>query len=245
MLLPIKLSLFAPTALMALLAVQPVKAEMTSEEVKKLALEAIMENPQIIMDAVALLREQEAAETEAAQAQAMLDNKELLTQDANAPVLGNPDGDVTIVEFFDYNCGYCKRAVPALQALLDEDPNIRLVYREFPILSEGSVVAARASLAARKQGKYDDFHWALMAARSLDQASVMQIAEQVGLDVEQLAVDMQADEIDEHLATSRELAAAMQFSGTPSFVIGDSIVPGFVPKEAMEEMIAEARAATQ
>jgi protein-disulfide isomerase len=215
--------------------------DMTPEQVKKLALEAILENPQIIMDAVAILRQREEAAEKNAQAQGLSDNQDLLVNDANAPVLGNPDGDVTIVEFFDYNCGYCKRAVPALQAVLENDPNIRVVFREFPILSEGSVVASRAALASRKQGKYEEFHWALMGARGLDENSVLQLAAQIGLDVEQLQADMQAPEIDEHIATSRELADALKFTGTPAFVIGDNAVPGFIPQEAIEGLIAETR----
>lgn len=235
-----KLSVLAAVAAISVGA-PSMAQELTPEDVKRLALEAILENPQIVMDAVAILREREEAQQQNAQAQGLDDNKDLLVNDANAPVMGNPDGDVTIVEFFDYNCGYCKKAGPAVQAILAADPNVKVVFREFPILSEGSVVASRASLAARKQGKYEEFHWALMETRGLDESSVMQLAAQVGLDVEQLQVDMKAPEVDEHIATSRELANALQFTGTPSFVIGDQLVPGYIPQDAMEDLIAQAR----
>jgi len=226
----------------ALTLTSPLAAQtFTKEEIKQLALDAILENPQIVMDAVDLLRAQEANAKAGAQVQAWQDNKELLTQDTNAPVLGNPDGDITIVEFFDYNCGYCKRAMTAMQAVLENDPNIRVVYREFPILSEGSVYASRAALASRAQGKYEEFHWALMSARGLDEGSVMQIAEQVGLDIDKLRTDMDSPAVSEHIETTRDVANALQFTGTPSFIIGDEIVGGYIPQEAIVEIIAEQR----
>ena len=105
--------------------------------------------------------------------------RDILEKDPNAPVLGNPNGDVTIVEFFDYNCPYCRRVKPEIEALIAVDPNVRLVYREWPILSEGSVFAAQAALAARKQGLYEEFHWALMGLKGrADEASVMRAAEE-------------------------------------------------------------------
>lgn len=230
-------------ALVAALTVSaPAMSQTLSEEdVKRLALEAILENPQIVMDAVQILREREDAAQEQAQLQAFKDNKELLTSDANAPVLGNPDGDVTIVEFFDYNCGYCKRAMTAMKAVLAKDKNLRVVYREFPILSEGSVFAARAALASRAQGKYEEFHWALMAAQVADENTVMQIAQSIGLDTDKLRQDMDAPEVTEHIETTREVAAALQFTGTPSFLIGDEIVGGFIPEETILEIIADQR----
>lgn len=217
-------------------------ADMTEEEVKQLALEAIMENPQIIMDAVALLREREDAAKAEAATVALSENKEMILNDPNAIVMGNPKGDVTVVEFFDYNCGYCKRAAASVQAMIKADPNLRVVMREWPILSEGSVVAARASLAARKQGKYEPFHWALMAMPRADEASVMKAAASVGIDTDQLKTDMAGEDIDLHISQSRDLADALGFSGTPSFVIGDQLIPGYVPQDQMEEVVAGLRA---
>lgn len=235
-----RLSILAAVAALSLTS-QVSAQDLSKAEVKQLALEAILENPEIIMQAIDILRAQEDEDKAAAQQQAYIDNKELLTQDPNAPVLGNPDGDVTIVEFFDYNCGYCKRAMVAMQAVMEKDKNIRVVYREFPILSEASVFAARAALASRAQGKYEEFHWALMSAQNADEVSVMTIASQIGLDVAKLRVDMDAPEVVEHIQTSRDVAAALQFTGTPSFIIGDQIVGGFVPQDVMEEVIAEQR----
>lgn len=118
--------------------------------------------------------------------------------------------------FFDYNCPYCKRVKPEIQALLASDPNIRLVYREWPILGEGSVFAACAALAARNQGKYEEFHWAMMGLQSrAEEASILEAAAEIGLDVDKLRADMDAPEISEHIQTSMELAAALGFNSAP------------------------------
>ena len=119
--------------------------ELDEARVRELVLETIRANPQIVMEAVAILEQQQAGAQASAQAEVLINQRNLLEQDPNAPVLGNPDGDVTVVEFFDYNCPYCRRAMPQVQGLLDGDPNVRLVYREWPILGDGSVFAAKAA----------------------------------------------------------------------------------------------------
>ena len=235
---------FLATAALALLATGAAAQELTEERIKELALQAILENPQIVMDAVDILREREAAEAEEAARVAMAEQAEMLYEDPLAPVLGNPDGDVTIVEFFDYNCPYCKRAAQTIEALVEADPDLRVVFREWPILGEGSVVAARASLAAREQGEgpYEMFHYALMNAPGrLDEARVMEIAGIVGLDVDRLREDMASDAVDEHIATSMQLAEALGISGTPAFVVGDTLVPGAVPIDDLIGLIASKR----
>jgi len=212
------------------------------DRVKELVLETILENPGIVMEAVAILEQQQVAAADVARVDVLTNQRNLLELDPNAPVLGNLDGDVTVVEFFDYNCPYCRRAMDEVQGLLEDDPNVRLVYREWPILGEGSVFAAKAALAAREQGKYEAFHWALMGMNGrAEEASVMRVAAEVGLDVEQLRQDMQAPEIDEHLSTSMDLAQSLGFNGTPSFVIGDELVPGFVEQSQLLEVVETAR----
>lgn len=216
--------------------------ELTREEVKKLALEAILENPQIVMDAVAILRQQEEEAAEQAAKATLSDQKQILENDPNAPVLGNVNGDVTVVEFFDYNCPYCKRAKAEVDAMMAEDSNVRLVFREWPILGDGSVAATRAALASRKQGKYEEFHEALMNAKGrLQEDSVMAIAAEIGLDVDQLKADMNAPEVQEHIDTSMRLATALGFSGTPSFVIGEQLAPGLVNKDQLIELVKTVR----
>ena len=192
------------------------------------------------------LQAEQAAAQSQAQFEVLNNERQLLERDPNAPVLGNPDGDVTVVEFFDYNCPYCRRAMPEVQGLLDGDDNVRLVYREWPILGEGSVFAAKAALASREQGKYEAFHWALMGMEGrAEEASVMRIAQEIGLDVERLREDMEAAEIQEHIATSMRLTQSLGFSGTPSFVIGDNLVPGLVEEDRLRALVEEAREAAE
>ena len=212
------------------------------DRIKELVLETIRENPGIVMEAVAILEQRQADAAEVERADVLSNQRALLEQDTNAPVLGNPDGDVTVVEFFDYNCPYCRRAMDEVQGLMDADANVRLVYREWPILGEGSVFAAKAALAARKQGKYEEFHWAMMSMNGrAEEASVLRVAAEVGLDIDQLRLDMEAPEIDEHLTTSMSLAQSLGFNGTPSFVIGDELVPGFVEQPQLEEIVDSTR----
>ena len=231
--------------LMVILALTPVAAtaqELTDERIKELALQAILENPQIIMEAVAILDEERlAAEAEAA-ADVLAEQRDLLERDPNAPFIGATEPTATVVEFFDYNCPYCKRAAGDVKTLLETDDEVRVVYREWPILGEGSVFAARAALAAREQDKYEEMHWALMEMRGrAEEASVLEAARGVGLDIDQLLVDMQSPEIDDHIRVSRGLASALGFSGTPSFVIGDALVPGAIPLAELENLVGDAR----
>jgi protein-disulfide isomerase len=216
--------------------------DLSEERIKELVYEAIRENPEIVMEAVAILQKREDDAAVAAARSMLNDQRQLLERDPNAPVLGNPDGDVTVVEFFDYNCPYCKRAMPEVQALLDADPNIRLVYREWPILGEGSVYAARAALAAREQGKYEEFHWALMGLKGrVEEPRVLKVAAEIGLDVERLKADMNSPAVEEHIASTMQLAEALGFNGTPTFVIGDALVPGYVDRDQLKQFVDETR----
>lgn len=217
---------------------------LTEERIKELALEAILENPEIIEEAIQRLQARQQALQVAGTKTVLEARRADLERDSNAPVLGNPDGDVTLVEFFDYNCPYCKRVKPEIEALLEADPNVRLVYREWPILSEGSVFAARAALASRKQGKYEAFHWALMGFRGrIEKASALEIAADIGLNLEQLQVDMQAPEIDTHIQLSMDLAEALNITGTPSFVAGENVLPGLLTRDQLIAVVAEIRSA--
>ncbi|KPN62764.1 Protein-disulfide isomerase [Aliiroseovarius crassostreae] len=220
--------------------------QLDETRVRELVLETIRTNPEIVMEAVAILEKRQATAQASAQAEVLVNQRELLEKDPNAPVLGNPDGDVTVVEFFDYNCPYCKRAMPQVQGLLDADQNVRLVYREWPILGDGSVFAAKAALAARNQGKYEEFHWALMGMKGrAEETTVLRVAKEVGLNIEQLRRDMEAPEVKEHIAASMRLARDLGFNGTPSFVIGDSLVPGFVEQSVLEGYVSDARAGAE
>jgi protein-disulfide isomerase len=217
---------------------------LTEDQVRDLVLDTIRANPQIIVEALQIL-EQDQQEAQATAARAALDDQRMvLENDPNAPVIGNPDGDVTVVEFFDYNCPYCRNAKLELDGLLSADSNVRVVLREWPVLGEGSVFAARAALASRAQGKYAEFHDALMTMQGrAEEQSVMRVAQSLGLDLDQLRRDMQAPAVTEHLQMSNGLGRALGFTGTPSFVIGENLAPGMIRADQMQRLVSTARAA--
>ena len=212
--------------------------ELNEADIKRLALEAILEKPEILIEALSILQERENVALAEAQTDALSELRDDFEQ--NAPIFGNLDGSVTLVEFFDYNCGYCRRAAPEVKAVLEASKDVRIIYREFPILGPGSEIAARASLASRNQGKYQQFHEAMMALNAQAvEASVMKIAGDVGLDLEVLKTDMQSDLVNEHIAASLRLAEALGITGTPTFVLGDEIIPGVIERGTLLEKIAE------
>jgi protein-disulfide isomerase len=204
--------------------------------------EYLLKNPEVIMEALQVLQErQRVAEAENLK-RAIAEHSEEILKDPAAPVGGNPDGDVTRVEFFDYNCPYCRRVAPTVTALEEADPDVRLIYKEFPILGPGSQFAARAALASRRQGKYVAFHNALMQATGqVTEATVMKVAREVGLDTGQLRADVQDPAIDEAIARNLQLADALGITGTPSFIIGEEVVPGAVDLRTLQSLIAQAR----
>jgi len=166
-----------------------------------------------------------------------------LMADKSAPGDGNPKGDVTIVEFFDYNCPYCKLVAPTLATLLKEDPKLHIVYREFPILGKSSVLAAHAALAAQEQGKYLELHNALIALKGkLDDEQVLATASKAGVDVARLAQDMTKDDIDALLQKNFDFADTLGIRATPTFIIGGKLVPSALSLESLRKLIAEARA---
>ncbi len=218
--------------------------ELSEARIKELVYEAIRENPEIVMEAVAILQARQAKEEASAAQNVLSSQRQLLEQDPNAPVLGNPEGDVTVVEFFDYNCPYCKRAAPEVEKLVAADPNVRLVYREWPILGEGSVYAARAALAARNQGKYKEFHDAMMGLKGrATEQSVLRVAAEIGMDVDKMKTDMQSPEVSEHIETSMRLTQALGITGTPAFIIGDAIIPGFIEVPQLQQLVNDVRSA--
>ena len=204
--------------------------------------EYILENPEIVMQAIEKLQERQAlAEREADRKLVAAAAKEIF-EDPDSPVGGNPGGDVTLVEFFDYRCGVCKRVHPVVAELVDSDPGLRRVYKEWPILGPESLMASRPALASRGQGKYLAFHDALMEARSpLDEDAVMRIAAAAGIDTGRLRDDMSAPEIEETIRRNHELAARLGLNGTPSFLVGGRIVRGGRDLDSMRALVAEAR----
>ena len=203
----------------------------------------ILSNPEIIMEAVERLRAKQRMAEESADRQALESNRAALLADPNSHVGGNPKGDVTIVEFFDYRCGVCKRIHPIVEELVRSDGNIRRIYKEWPILGPDSVIASRAAIASRAQGKYPEFHKAMMEAKAaLDEARILQIAASVGLDTARLRKDMDSPAVEKVIAANYALADKLKLNGTPSFLIGDRLLRGGRDLESLRAIVAEARA---
>jgi protein-disulfide isomerase len=213
------------------------------EEIEKIVHDYLYKNPQVILEAVERYREQER-EKQAEQASVVIrQRKKDLFDDPTSPVVGDPTGDVTLVEFFDYRCPHCKRLAPSLAKLLKQDPKVRVVYKEFPILGPQSVVAARAALAAKAQDRYQPFHDALMNANSpLSEEEIMKIATSVGVDTDRLKTDMKDPNIEEAIQKNYALAQAIGISGTPALIVDDELIPGEIPFDKLKEMVAKARA---
>jgi protein-disulfide isomerase len=214
--------------------------QVEQEAIKALILQTIRENPEVLMDTLLTFQEEAQAQAQAEQRAALQRVGELLLADANTGAMGNPDGDIVLVEFFDYNCPYCRRAAPVLFELIEENPALRIIMREWPILGPDSVLAARASLAAIKQNGFEAFHDALMAQPRANAVFIRRAAEQARLDYDQLQADMDAPEVDAHIAKSHDLARQLGISGTPTFLIGEALVPGLLEKADLQALIAEA-----
>jgi protein-disulfide isomerase len=214
------------------------------EAIEKVIHDYLLEHPEVVIDALKAGQEKlKAKEAEEAKAEIAKRRDELL-RDPASPVGGNPKGDVTIVEFFDYRCPYCKQMEPGLEALLKEDPKLRIVYKEFPILGPESLVASRAALAALKQGneKYLRFHATMMNAKGqINEDVILKLAGDSGLDVARIKTDMSAPEIETLIKRNYELADSLDIKGTPAFVIGDSLTPGAVDIATLRRLVAAAR----
>lgn len=212
------------------------------KEMESVIREYLLNNPEVVIEAIKKYQEQEQLAQQADTAKA-LESVSTVFKDGEFPRSGTKDGDVLFVEFFDYQCGYCKKVFPAVMEIVNEDKNLDMVFVEFPILGEASVIASKAALASRKQGKYMDYHVALMEYRGrLSEPVIMKIATSVGLDADQLRSDMQSEEVEAHIQRNRELAKALGLRGTPAFIIGDSLAPGAISVEQMQQLIKQARA---
>jgi protein-disulfide isomerase len=212
------------------------------QQVDSMIHDYLLQHPDVLIAALRVAEEKMHRDDDAKASQAVAQHHHEVFDDPRTPVGGNPQGDVSVVEFFDYRCPYCKQVEPSLESMLKQDPKLRLIYKEFPILGPVSVTAARAALAARHQGKYDAFHEAMMQARgNITDDTVYRVAGSVGLDVDQLKHDMAAPEIAQIIKTNIKLADALDIHGTPAFIIGDKLVPGAVDLDALKTMVSDAR----
>ena len=213
------------------------------EAIEQLVREYLLANPEVILDAINELERRQNLAAESQQREAIFANQVALARDPNSPVLGNPEGDVVLVEFFDYRCPYCRKVAEDILDVVEEDGHIRLVMKEYPILGPESVFAAKAALAAAKQGQYKEFHLKLMTiGGGVTEESTLATARQLGLDMEQLQADMDSPEVIQAIRDVHELAGALTIRGTPAFVIHDQVVPGALSMDQLRQLVNDARA---
>ena len=212
-------------------------------EMESIIRDYLLANPELLKEMSVLLEQKEKlAENEQRKA-ALVSNAEQIFHDKTDFVAGNPKGNVTMVEFFDYNCGWCKKGFPEVLSLLETDKDLRFVLKEFPIFGEDSEYAARAAIAAIRQGKYWDLHMAMFQHEGkLAKNSVDEIAAGLGLNMDQLKKDMDDPATAEILVRNRNLAESLAINGTPAFIIDDRLVPGYLPKAELASAINDVRA---
>lgn len=207
-------------------------------EIVEILRQALKSDPTILMDAIGAMQEQESRSKNAG-VQALSGR---LNHTPGDPVSGNPNGDVTLVEFSDLRCPYCRRMVPVLAELLKQDPNIRIVHKDLPVLGPGSVLGARAVLAAQKQGGYQKLHAALMTGSpNIDIEVIMAAARRSGLDADRLKRDMEAPDVKARIDDNLDLARRLDVRGTPAYVIGGQMAPGALELAELQDMVALAR----
>ena len=215
-------------------------------KIQKIIADYLKAHPEVILDALQeYQKKQDAAKAEAAR-QSIIAARDELLKDATNPVGGNPKGDVTLVEFFDYRCPYCKASAPDVQKAISADGNVRVIYKEFPILGPESLVASRAALAAVVQGKYQAFHDKMLAFKgNLDDAAIYSIAGEAGLDVAKLKTDMEKPEIKDQIDRNYHLADKLNIQGTPAFIIGDVMIPGAASLDDLTAAFKHARSSSK
>ncbi|MGH1398734.1 MAG: DsbA family protein [Alphaproteobacteria bacterium] len=231
----------------AFLAIAPVKAAEFNDtqkgEIEGIVKAYLMENPDVIFDSIEAYKAKQAEE-EASKAQnAIKDNLAAMTAE-DAPSIGASaaDADVTVIEFFDYNCGYCKRAIPDIQSVVKDDAKVRFVFKEMPILGPTSRVAASWALAAHKQGKYFDYHVAIMEHRGpKNEEELSKLAEKLGLDADKMKEDANSEEIKKELEEDIAFAREIGINGTPAFIIGGKLYGGYLGKDGLKATIKETR----
>jgi len=197
------------------------------KELESIIKDILLNNPEIMLEVQNALESKMDKIQAERMAVAIKEHATELYRPASSPVVGNAKGDVPVIEFFDYNCGYCKKAFSEVAQLVDKDKKVRIIMKEFPILSKGSEEASRVALAAKMQGKYWEFHRAMLESQGqANEASALRIAEKLGLDMPRLKKDMASPEVKKEIDDTRQLATKMGIQGTPHFIVGDRIIAG-------------------
>lgn len=218
--------------------------EAETREIETIVRDYLIRNPEVLLEALDALETKRTTEARAQQGAAITSVASELTASPEGTVLGNPDGDVTVVEFFDYNCGFCKRALADKAALLASDPNVRIVLKEVPVLGPPSEAATRVSLAVRTATptSYEAFHNTLLASRGVaDEARAFEVVRELGLDEDAIRAALGGEAVAAALDESARLASLLQIDGTPTYVIGNAVMPGAVGVDALAARVADAR----
>ena len=240
----------AAVAITVLAAAEPARAQKFTDEqrheIGTIVRDYLMKNPEVLQEVIGELEKRQAVAEADKHKAAISTHREALFNSKRQVNLGNPQGDVTLVEFFDYNCGYCKRALADMLELLKSDQKLRFVLKEFPVLGPGSVEAAQVAVAVNMQDrtgkKYLEFHQKLLSGRGqIDKAKALAAAKDVGLDMARIEKDLQSGEVKATLEESVKLAEALGISGTPSYVVGQSVIPGAVGAAALKQQVEAAR----
>ena len=213
-------------------------SEPQKREIEAVVRAYLLKNPKFLLEIEKELKKLVAEEEAVAMKKSIAKNAEFLFRRVNAPMAGNPNGDIPIVEFFDFNCGYCKRSFRDINALIAKDPKVKVLFMDYPILSKGSLEASKVALAARNQGKYWEVHKALLSHRGggVDGKIALKIAKSQGLDMARLTKDMESPEIKAEIEKVQALAQSMDINGTPHFIVGDRNIPG-APSNLLNQIL--------
>jgi protein-disulfide isomerase len=238
-------------AAFALPAALPAQAQSFSPdqrgEIERIMRDYLLSHPELLQEVLAEMEKRQAVADAEKHRAGVQEHAATIFSSPRQITLGNPQGDVTVVEFFDYNCGYCKRAMADMTDLMKGDSKLKFVLKEFPVLGEGSTQAAQVAVAVRMQDKtggkkYLEFHQKLLGGRGqADKARAIAVAKEIGLDMTRLEKDMASDEVKETLQESFKLAEALGLNGTPSYIVGNDVVIGAVGLPALKERVNTAR----
>lgn len=220
-------------------------SEQQREAIGGIVRDYLLKNPELLQEVIAELEKRQAEQQRVAQSSALNESRQAILNSPHSVVAGNPQGDVTLVEFFDYNCPYCKRALADVRMLIKADPKLRLVIRDFPILGPDSVEASRVALAVTNQIKGDrlfDYHVRVMESRGrVNGERAIAVAKEMGLDIGRLQKDMEAVDIRNALQENANLGDKLGLTGTPAFIVGDEIIAGAVGLEPLKQIVASVR----
>ncbi|UVF17774.1 DsbA family protein [Microvirga terrae] len=246
------LSIGRTAALLGALAIAPaamaqssVFNEQQKQAIGEIVKDYLVKNPEVLTEVIAELEKRQAEAQQVAQASAVKETKQSLLNASHSYIVGNPSGDITLVEFFDYNCGYCKKALSDVQTLMKSDPNLRVVLKDFPVLGPDSVEASRVALAVKNQlqgQKLFDYHIKVLESRGrVNGERAMAVAKEMGVDMARLQKDVESSEVRAALQENMALGDKLNLTGTPAFIVGETVIPGAVGMEPLKQLVDNVR----